>query len=198
MACRLFTMRESIAKFWCTFTEHQSALEQLISTKDPVYDLVLKALHKLDTGLFFEFCMSPGMNEFIVNADGTKELFPLVEEIVRGAPEINGWKFFALKPKRGFPLTTSFDQHDVALKDVLVQPVFSPSGELGLHLYLPDIHKENTDDAHNALLRALDAGLGEKRFAESVSATWGYPISEAPESAFSLVELDDYITYRER
>ncbi len=80
--------------------------------------------------------------------------------------------------------------------DVLVDPVFRPSGEVGLRLYLPELSPANTEDAHNAVLRALDLGLGERRFAQTIAATWVHPITDAPERAFSLPEIDDYITRR--
>ncbi|MAS94453.1 MAG: hypothetical protein CMO55_14735 [Verrucomicrobiales bacterium] len=186
-------MKDAIAKFWREFEILTPKLEDLRTADDPVYDEMLAALQKVDSDLYFEFCSSPGSNEFIVTADGQKKLFPLVEMIVEEAPDMDDWEFFALKPKRGFPVTTRWEQVVVAIEDVSVVPVFRETGEMGLWLYVQGLCEANEGDIHNALLRALDVGLGERRFAEMVVATWVHPASEAPESAFPLSELDEYI-----
>jgi len=144
-------MKEAIAKFWSEFKSLKSDLEHLESTDDHAYIEVLAALQKLDSHLFLEFCSSPGVNELIVTAEGKKGLFPLVEEIVREAPEINGWELFALKPRRGFPITTRWEHTKVTIGDVLVVPVFRETGEMGLRLYAPNLTESNENDIHNAL-----------------------------------------------
>ena len=189
-------MKKEIAEFWRDFQEHKFHLARIETADDPIYDQVLASLQRVDPGLWFEFCSSPEENEFIVTAEGEVRLFPLVEEIVREAPEIPDWKIFALKPKRGFPVTTRWEQTQVTIGAVLLLPVFKTTGEMGLKLYAPDVTPSNKDDIHNALLRALDTALGEREFAESVGASWVYPIEEAPHHAIKLTELDDYLQRR--
>lgn len=189
-------MNEAIAEFWRDFQNHKADLERLETADDPVCDEVLASLQEIDSNLYFEFCSSLGTNEFIVTAEGDKTLFDLVEEIVSEAPDIPGWELYALKPKRGFPVTTRWDQTVVTIGEVRVLPVFRETGEMGLKLYVPNLTDTNGDDIHNALLRALDVGLGEIKFAENVEATWVYPIEEAPEDAFTLTELDSYFDRR--
>ena len=189
-------MKEAIAAFWRDFQVQKSNLETLETANDPAYDQVLASLQRLDPHLYFEFCSTPGINEFIITAEGKKRLFPLVEEIVGIAPDIPDWKIVALKPKRGFPVTARWEQTEIEINEVLVAPVFRENGEMGLKLYAPNLTKSNKGDIHNALLRALDSGLGEKRFAESIAATWVYPVADAPRHAFQLVQLDTYIGRR--
>ena len=57
------------------------------------------------------------------------------------------------------------------------------TGEMGLKLYVPGLSEASQEDIHDALLRTLDSGLGERQFAERVEATWVYPILEAPSEA---------------
>lgn len=186
-------MKEAIAKFWSDFQNLKSSLEHTESVNGSPCDEMLTALQKLDSNLYFEFSSSPGEHEFIITAEGDKSLFPLVDEIICEAPEIPNWALFALKPKRGFPKIARWEGTEVKIGDVLVVPVFRETGEMGLELYVPDLNKSNEGDIHNALLRALDAGLGERRFAESVESTWICPAAEAPEHAFKLSELEEWI-----
>ena len=190
-------MKEVITEFWRCFAEHRLELKRIESADDPAYDVVLQALQQIDDGLYFEFCSTPGTNELIVTAEGKKELFPLVEEIVREAPHIDDWQVFALKPKRGFPVTTRWEQTKLLIGDVVVLPVFRETGEMALRLYIPGLSEKNQEDIHNALLRVLDSGLGERRFAECIEATWVYPLSDAPSQAFPLSDLDDYLDCRD-
>lgn len=185
-------MNEAIPEFWRSFLDHKADLERLESDDDPVYDTILDALQRVNSGLYFAFCTEPGANEFIVTAEGKEELFPVVEEIVREAPNVEGWQIFALKPKLGFPETTRCQDVEVTIEDIRVLPVSDPAGGLELRLYVPGLTETNSDAIHSALLQALDSGLGERRFAESVKATAIFVIEEAPEGAFPLPELDAY------
>jgi hypothetical protein len=189
-------MKEAIAAFWRDFQGRKLALEKLETADDPAYDQVLASLQNIDPHLYFEFCSTPGENEFIVTAEGEKRLFPLVEEIVRAAPDLPDWRIFALKPRRGFPVAATWEQTEVEIDEVVVVPVFRETGEMGLRLYVPNLSESNQQEIHNALLRALDAGLGEKRFAESIAATWVYPAADAPEHSFPLAQLDAYLDRR--
>lgn len=190
-------MKEAIERFWHCFLDRKSEVENMASADDPAYDEILAVLQEIDPGLFFQFSTAPGQNELVITAEGEMSLFPLVEEVVSLAPAVEGWTILSLKPKLGFPLWTTWEGTRVTIGAVRVLPVFKQSGEMGLRLYVPDLTDANEDHIHNALLRALDAGLGERQFAEKVSATWVYPAAEAPDQAFPLVELDDYLKARE-
>jgi hypothetical protein len=187
---------DSINEFWRCFLDHRAEFAKAGSIDDPVCDVILDALQRVNPGLWFEFCTNPGVHEFIVSAEGKRALFPLVEEIVAKAPEMEEWKIFALKPKLGFPVWNIWEGHEVAIADVVFLPVFhQETRELGLQLFVDGLNEDNKDDAHNALLRAIDHGLGERRFADEVRATWVHPLSELPEGrlAVPLVELEAYL-----
>jgi hypothetical protein len=191
-------MSDVIPEFWRSFLDHKAELENLESADDPTYDTLLASLQKIDQGLFFAFCTEPGANEFIVSADGNEELFSLVEDIVRQAPEVDGWQIIALKPQLGFPETTRWEDVEIVIGDVLVLPVFNPAGEMGLRLYAPGFSEADSTSIHNAILQALDSGLGERQFAQLVKGTWVHPIEEAPAGAFPLPDLSDYLEKRNR
>lgn len=189
-------MNESIERFWCTFAVHRADLERIESAESPAYDNLLESLQRIDEGLYLEFCTTPGANELIISAEGDADLFPLVDEVVRQAPAMDDWAVFALKPKIGFPAATRWEGTNVTIGDVLVLPVFRNTGEMGLRLYVHGLTEANKTDIHNALLRALDHGLGERRFAECVESTWVYSAEDAPSQAFRLPELDAYLEAR--
>jgi hypothetical protein len=187
---------DPIDDFWRCFLENRAEFAAAQGIDDPVCDVILDALQRVNPGLWFEFCTTPGTHEFIISAEGKRALFPLVEDVVARAPAMEEWKIFALKPKLGFPVWNIWEGHEVTIADVVFLPVFHrESGKLGLQLFVDGLNEDNEDDAHNALLRAIDHGLGERRFAEQVNSTWVHPLSELPEGrqALPLVELESYL-----
>jgi len=83
--------------------------------------------------------------------------------------------------------------------------VFDPlerkdSEDLGLRILVPGLTPENVKDAHNAILRALDHGLGERAFAECVQYTEVLPSPEdaSAEDYIRLTELENYINWRKK
>ena len=81
--------------------------------------------------------------------------------------------------------------------------VFDPlerdgSDDLGLRMYVPGLADDSVDDAHNALLRALDHALGEREFAESVQFTEVVPLPDgvSANDFIPLADLEKYIEWR--
>ncbi|WP_309385039.1 hypothetical protein [Cerasicoccus frondis] len=189
------TNEQDIIDFWETFMEAKDELEVLDTAESPVYDRILDSLGKINEELYFEYCPNPGASELIITADGNAELFDLVDDIVARAPAVNGWSFFALKPKHGLPESTDWDDLQIDSEEVYYQLLRREgSSELGLQLFVVDLPEEDFEAAHNALLRMIDAYLGERRFAESISQTWIQSISKDETSDhFPLNQLEDQL-----
>jgi hypothetical protein len=100
------TASTEIAKFWNLFRRRAADLAASRSTNSPAYNALLDHLHRIDPGLYIEFCVNPGACEMIVTADGDRSLFSLARAVVAAAPVIDGWTIRALKPQIGCPVTT--------------------------------------------------------------------------------------------
>lgn len=159
------------SQFWETFGRLKDQLVEEGRALGETYDALLDAVQKVRPGLYLEMCLNTHPKEFIISAEGSRELFPAVEEIVRAAPKIDGWTFLALKPKLGFPVTAEWEGVEVRIADVTFKPIGHPDGTMGLHLFVRGLRPEQAGAVHNALLRALDHGLGERAFAEQIEGT---------------------------
>ena len=188
----------AVKGFWAEFQKHAEALRRSHSADTQVYDHLLEQLQKIGEGLFLVFSSGPGEAELIITAEGDAALFPLVESVVQDAPAVPGWKIFALKPQRGFPETARWEGYEVAIEDVMFQPLESESGGLGLQLLIPGLTPEREDDAHNALLRALDHGLGERQFAEAIAHTEVAALTGPADEYIPLADLEQFIEWRRR
>jgi len=190
---------QTITKFWQLFERRHEALAKISSADDPVYDELLGQLQQIDEGLFFEFSTSPGDCELIITAEGDSDLFDLVDSIVEAAPATEGWTFFALKPKLGFPETVQWEGYTVNIAEVRFESLSDPeTGEFGLRLLVPGLSDEQAEDAHNALLRALDHALGERAFADTIQFTDVAPLETATGKNIALTELEHFIEWRKK
>jgi hypothetical protein len=193
------TNRELIADFWLLFERRCDALRDAQAADHPAYNELIVQLKRIHPGLWIEFSAEPGDRHFIITADGDKSLFKLVEAVVAAAPEKSDWQILALKPKLGFPQTTKWEGLTIRIEDVVFDPLAKNGApEIGLRLYVPGIAHDDVDDAHNALLRVLDHGLGEKRFAEAVQYTEVSPLADAAEKYIPLTQLERYLDWRDR
>jgi hypothetical protein len=192
---------DTIAAFWRLFEARAPALSDATSADSPVYDELLEQLQKVDPGLWLEICFDPQGRELIVTADGKLSLFPLTFATVEAAPVIDGWQIRALKPKLGFPETTRWEELALRTADLVFDPLeLEGSDDLGLRIFVPGLAAAQADDAHNAILRAIDHGLGEQRFAEAVRHTEIRPLPEgvASDDFIPLVDLERFLDWRAR
>jgi hypothetical protein len=185
----------SYADFWRLFEERAGELAAAASADAPVHDALLARLHAIDPGLYLEF----SAGELIVTADGDRALFPLARAVVEAAPAVEGWTIRALKPKLGFPEEVRWYDLRLRTADLVFDPLTREgSSDLGLLILVPGIGEDEVEDAHSAILRALDHALGEEGFAESVQHVEVRPLPEAtpPDEFIPLAKLEDFLRWR--
>lgn len=188
----------AIEKFWKVVEARRKKLESIESADDPAYDACLEALQAIDEGLYLEISIDESPRELIVTAEGEKELFPRADAVVAAAPNLPGWTVLALKPKLGFPESAIWEDYEILLSDVRFEPLLEDDDELGIRFLVPGASDAELDDAHNALLRACDHGLGERAFAESIEFTEvaALPSGAAADAYRPLVALEAYLEER--
>ncbi|MBI2844088.1 MAG: hypothetical protein HYX78_11870 [Armatimonadetes bacterium] len=86
-------------RFWDWFAQNSNRLAAVETCREPVCDELLKQLIKVKRGLVFTFGpVKDGRREFIVSADGNRELFPDVQRLVAAAPSLPAWDVIAFRP----------------------------------------------------------------------------------------------------
>ena len=189
--------KAAIQDFWTLFSVRADALAKIQSAEDPVYDEVLAKLHEVNDGLFLEFSTKDGESKLIITAEGEKSLFGLVDDIVAAAPKVQGWSYFALKPKIGLSRSITWEGHVIDCAEVVFEPLEDEkSGDFGIRLLVPDLPKDKQESAHNGLLRVLDHALGERRFAEEIKFTEVEALDADADDYIPLSALDRFIDWR--
>ena len=86
--------------FWTWFVDNREFLENYNSNTAAVTQAVGRRLQNVDRGLTYEMGQAAdGVYEFIVSANGVRDVFPEVNKLVRVAPEIEGWRIIAFRPR---------------------------------------------------------------------------------------------------
>ena len=192
-----------IRAFWEWFTDHESAFKSLSKPDEPFWDLALERIKTVDERLRFELSAAGrALREFVVTAEGHVEAFPVVEQLVDLAPEIEGWVFVALKPPMGFTFTTRYEGTLFEPRHMWFLPLQSPSRpqDFSIRVGIQGLDSRDKTTAHNALLVILDTGLGERAAALDIQYTEVSELPPNPESLgyIELPELSDYIAWRKR
>ncbi|HEX5244406.1 MAG TPA: hypothetical protein VFW23_14180 [Tepidisphaeraceae bacterium] len=193
----------AINDFWKWFTTHQKDFDALRDSDSPFWDVALRQLQQLDQRLHFEISRpSDGPREFIVTAEGRRELFEVVERLVAHAPRTNGWQFIALKPPMGFYFTTDYEGIVFDPGQMWFCPLKSKSSpdNLGLRVGVPGLNATNKRQADNAVLVILDTALGERSAASDLQFVETVPLPESPAASgfIELTKLGKYIEFHKR
>lgn len=194
---------EAIHEFWRWFQAHRAEFDGLTDTADPLWDVAVGRLKRVDAHLWFELSQ-PGRDdrEFIITAEGHAEVFPLVEIIVALAPQIVGWKFIALKPPMGFDFNTTYEGILFEPRTMWFLPLDSSTrpDHLGLRVGVPNFTPDIERQSNNAVAAILDTALGERVAALDIQYLEVSTLPESPESHgyVKLSELAAYIEWRKR
>ncbi|MFZ0479908.1 MAG: hypothetical protein WAL71_12215 [Terriglobales bacterium] len=194
--------KHRVERFWAWFATHKLEFASLTLGK-PFWDIALKEIKKVDEHLWFELSRdSHPVREFIVTAEGHVSSFPIAEELVRLAPNIEGWSFIALKPAQGFQFTTIYEGTRFDPRQIWFLPLESKSrpGDLGIQIAVPGLDAMDKTTAHSAVLVILDTGLGERSAALDLQHTelTEMPTDPASLGYIELPDLADYIVWRKK
>lgn len=89
------------AAFWRWFQANTAYLESYLDDTAAVVAEVGKRLDAVSRNLTFELGRADdGVYDFIVSADGIRDVFPEVVALVKAAPSIPGWRIIAFRPRK--------------------------------------------------------------------------------------------------
>ena len=147
-------------KFWQWFEANEARLFNLERDRERIFDELQAELHKVNSGLTFEFGpVENGAREFVVSADGIKDVFPSVNALVAAAPQLPRWKVIKFRPRRAFgPITLN----GLTLKPEQLQFVAEPDGgKIGLTLFIEGYTESERNRYLGVVFLLLDHALGE-------------------------------------
>jgi len=149
--------------FWEWFQANESDFPSTAEF-DAAYGNELSGrLTEIRSGLVYEIAIpEEGEKELIISADGIKELIPFVRELVESAPNINGWKIIAFRPRMNDYARFTLDYGDRQFdpKELWCWSRVE-DGNFDLVIYHPNYSGENRNLFVNGTYILLDMALGE-------------------------------------
>jgi hypothetical protein len=139
--------------------------------------------------------------ELVLTADGNTKNIVFIEELVASAPNINGWKFTALKPA-------------LNIEDVSIEMAGLKFNSENLYFYSNDLpnypdeidvcitHNDMNDDNRQQIINGtyifLDNYLGELDFVNNIDNLQVIAKSEAKKELVPIAKLKDFLTWRQK
>lgn len=192
--------KESI--FWNWFVKHNEDYLNIDHSerKDELLDELLSVLQNYCDKLFFQLVSNEEKKQLIITADGQREFFSKVTDLVNAAPPVAPWEIIAFKPQLGTNFCTQYEGIFLDPTKLLFLPLESAasSRELGIRVYIDnaDFH-ENKQAYHNGVYQLVDSLLGEQYAALNIDYI---DVDQLPKihdmGLIPLSDLQEYIEWR--
>ncbi len=147
--------------FWKWFQENEEKLFFYENFEQELLPSALDELQRINKDLVFEIGPEiEGVREFVISANGMKNAFSDVIELVRHAPDFDRWEIIPFRQRKDV-----FDL-EVELEDIILTPndiSFSyekEKGRVNLTLFVENMDEENEKMYHMVFL-LLDNIVGE-------------------------------------
>ncbi len=163
----VFSKKSPQERFWEWFKSNEAKLFDFETNREKVFEELKNALSKVNPDLTFEFGpIENGARDFVISADGLRDVFPYVESLYAKAPVLNHWRFIKFRPRReGLGISVdgiklSYDDVDVSLE---------PDGDkAGLNIFVKGYNEDLKESFVKAAFLLLDFTLGEYDMATKV------------------------------
>jgi hypothetical protein len=197
---------KSYSDFWNWFLKHEKTFFKVVQSKENIekgfLDKISPKLDEIKDGYFFLTGMyNDSTVELILTADGNINNIAFVEELVAAAPQINDWKFTALKPEydienvnigmAGFEFNGSnlyFYANEI--KDY--------PDEIDISIVHDDFSEENKQAIINGTYIFLDNFLGEINLINNVDEISFVEKKEAKSDLVPIAKLKDFLKWRQK
>jgi hypothetical protein len=127
-------------------------------------------------------------------------LFPLVDRIIERAPKVEGWRFIALKPAKGFDFKIDYDGIPIDPRSLRFLPLKTSDTPqfLGLRIGVPHLRPKHQASIENAVFSILNTALGERVVALEIQHVEVCRLPRSPrlERFIPLPELPAYLEWR--
>lgn len=189
-----------IAKFWDWFLKNEPLLYYGTEHPSNRIDIIEKiSLRLKDLNKYLVFELSPikegEYKELIISADGIKEAFSTVLQVVKYAPKHKNWRFTAFRPRmESDDLSISTGLIDFSYNDLFFRYVLTDK-EFGVELNIRNF--KYTDWEKNALFVLLDSLVGEYDAVTEIDwLEWVVLDEQEEEALFPFVELRKLVDER--
>lgn len=168
--------------FWLWFSQNEKKLFYFELQDESLIDEGIEMIQTIHGDLVFEIGPEiDGVREFIISANGVREAFHRVIEIVRDAPSYENWRFVPLRPRISDPdLKIELNKTVLELENLYFESEIE-EGLIDLTIYIAgyEADDENEDDFFQAVFLLLDSLVGEYDVEMKIGAIDILPLKDA-------------------
>lgn len=196
----------SYEDFWDWFTSNEKAFFNVVKQQKNIekdfFNKLSPKLNELKDGFFYLTGMcNDHTAELVITADGAVKNIVFVEELVAAAPNIEGWKFTALKPAldiKDVSIHMAGYQFDEKKLNFYANEHAAYPDEIDITIVHDDFTEENKAPITNGVYIFLDNYLGELEFATSIDNLTVTGKAGAEKELVPIDKLKDFLVWREK
>jgi hypothetical protein len=184
------------SEFWKWFIKHQEELFHFESNQDSLFNQLGTKLKNVNPNLVFEFGpIRNGMREFCISADGIKDVFPAVIDLIEKAPDLPNWEFYSFRQRvPGDSIVIKMGDVELGYDDIYFRYGEDEGGEkMGIELNIRNYDPEKKVIKSAAFI-LLDGMIGEYDMETRISWIDFVKLDEENiEQLYPLVKLRDLV-----
>ncbi|MEC5157930.1 DUF695 domain-containing protein [Chryseobacterium sp. MP_3.2] len=196
----------SYQEFWNWFTTKEKEFFNVLKDEDDVeenfLDVTLFKMKELNEHFFLLAGMrDESTAELIVTVDRNIKDIVYAEELIQSAPNLENWKFTALKPELNIKdVEIRMDDYIFSKENIY----FYSNGddnypdEIDLVFVHEDLNDENENEIINGTYLFIDNYLGELNFVTQIDNFRIAGKNEADKELIPIEKLKDFLSWRER
>jgi Family of unknown function (DUF695) len=197
---------KSYNDFWIWFQKNEKTFFKVVKQHNNIekdfFDKVSPKLGELKDGFFLLTGMyDDNTVELVITAEGIIKNIVFVEEFVNSAPEIEGWKFTALKPALEIKDVSiemagyKFNKENLAF---YADEFSEYPDEIDITIIHSDLDEENKATITNGTCIFLDNYIGELNFVTTIDNLKVIGKDEAQKELIPIEKLKDFLIWRKK
>lgn len=195
-------MKKQIDEFWKWFVKNEKRFWNY--NEENSHELLAELQQQLsfinhdDSTVALEFAeIIDTIKRLEISADGVKELFDPIIELVEAAPELSNWEFVAFRQPAPIPFTLKYDDMEFDTSRMYFLPYEDEEGNLNLAIYGENFkqYREKDENAfYHYGLTTIDNVIGEYDCVMRVHSYDFLDVSEiGDDDVYALENLPDFI-----
>lgn len=200
---------KSYNDFWNWFSQHEKSFFTIVSRQKGskeiekgFFDKLSPKLAELKDGFFYLTGMfDDNTVELVFTAGGNTKNIVFVEELVKAAPKMAGWKFTALKYAMEIEnVNITMAGYEFCGSNLTFHATNSEKypDEIEITIVHNDLTEENKNEITNGIYIFLDNYLGELDFVSNIDNLKIVGTQQAEKELIPISKLKDFLTWRQK
>jgi len=197
---------KSYADFWNWFQQNEEAffkvVEQNGNLEKDFFEKLSSRLNEVKDGFYYlTGLFDKNTVELIFSAKGEIKNIVFIEELVNSAPQINGWRFTALKPAHDIAdVNITMDGYEFNSENIsfYANDYSGYPDEVEITIIHDNLDEENKSIIGNGTYIFLDIFLGELNFATTIDTLNIISKDNAQKELIPIEKLKDFLQWRQK